>query len=132
MIYEKEWGNPNYKFLSYDVDNLNWNMHYHESFEICFIINGEINIIIDTDCYNLKQNDSVIIFPRQLHSYETAQRHTRNFQPGYKKQIFPARSSTFPYTIHCWSGFTANASPFTHSFDGKFFTSSSESGRFEQ
>ena len=87
MIYEKEWGNPNYKFLSYDVDNLNWNMHYHESFEICFIINGEINIIIDTDCYNLKQNDSVIIFPRQLHSYETAQRHTRNFQPGYKKQI---------------------------------------------
>ena len=73
MIYEKEWGNPNYKFLSYDVDNLNWNMHYHESFEICFIINGEINIIIDTDCYNLKQNDSVIIFPRQLHSYETAQ-----------------------------------------------------------
>lgn len=73
MMYEKEWENPNYKFLSYDVDNLNWNIHYHESFEICFIINGEINITIDTVCYNLKQNDSVIIFPRQLHSYETMQ-----------------------------------------------------------
>ena len=71
MMYEKEWENPNYKFLSYDVDNLNWNIHYHESFEICFIIDGEINITIDTVLYNLKQNDSVIIFPRQLHSYET-------------------------------------------------------------
>lgn len=71
MMYEKEWENPNYKFLSYDVDNLNWNIHYHESFEICFIIDGEINITIDTVLYNLKQNDSVIIFPRQFHSYET-------------------------------------------------------------
>ena len=53
------------------MDNLNWNIHYHESFEICFIIDGEINITIDTVLYNLKQNDSVIIFPRQLHSYET-------------------------------------------------------------
>ena len=59
MMYEKEWENPN------------WNIHYHESFEICFIIDGEINITIDTVLYNLKQNDSVIIFPRQLHSYET-------------------------------------------------------------
>jgi len=71
MMYEKEWENPNYQFLSYDVDNLNWHMHYHESFEICFIKEGEINIIIDTVGCNLKQGDSVIIFPRQLHSYET-------------------------------------------------------------
>ena len=42
----------------------------HESFEICFIIDGEINITIDTVLYNLKQNDSVIIFPRQLDVYK--------------------------------------------------------------
>ena len=71
MMYEKEWENPNYKFLSYDVDDLNWHIHYHESFEICCITDGEINITIDTVRYNLKRDDSVIIFPRQLHSYET-------------------------------------------------------------
>lgn len=70
-MYEKEWENPNYRFLSYDIDNLNWHIHYHESFEICFIIEGEINITIDTLHYDLKKNDSVIIFPRQLHSYKT-------------------------------------------------------------
>lgn len=72
MMYEREWENPKYKFLSYDVDNLNWHIHYHESFEICFVTDGEINIAIDNVLYNLKVNDGVIIFPRQLHSYETA------------------------------------------------------------
>ncbi len=74
MMYEKEWENPNYKFLSYDVDNLNWNIHYHESFEICYIWDGAINITIDDTLYNLSEGKAVIIFPRQLHSYETVKR----------------------------------------------------------
>lgn len=71
MLYEKEYENPNYKFLSYDVDNLNWHIHYHESFEICYITDGEIKITIESVLYNLKQGDCVVIFPRQLHKYET-------------------------------------------------------------
>lgn len=70
-MYEKEWENPNYKFLSYDADNLNWHIHYHESFEICYILSGEIDITIDNILYNLTSGNAVIIFPRQLHSYET-------------------------------------------------------------
>lgn len=73
MMYEKEWENPNYRFLSYDTYNLNWHIHYHESFEICFVTQGEINITIDSVCYNLKKGGGVIIFPRQLHSYETTE-----------------------------------------------------------
>lgn len=71
MMYEKEWENPNYKFLSYDADNLNWHIHYHESFEICYILDGEISITIDNTLYKLTSGDAVIIFPRQLHCYET-------------------------------------------------------------
>lgn len=84
MIYEREWDNPNYKFLSYTVDDLKWNIHFHESFEICYVIDGEINITIDTVVYDLKQGDSVIIFPRQLHSYETvisSKMHIITFMP---------------------------------------------------
>ncbi len=73
MMYEKEWENPNYKFLSYDVDNLNWHIHYHESFEICYIVDGKINITIDNVLYDLASGNAVIIFPRQLHSYETTE-----------------------------------------------------------
>lgn len=71
MIYEKEWEDPNYKFLSYPADNLNWHIHFHESFEICFVLDGKINIRISDTDYFLKKNDAVIIFPHQLHKYET-------------------------------------------------------------
>lgn len=71
MIYEKEWDNPNYIFLSYDADNLNWYTHFHESFEICHVIEGQINITIESVSYTLKKGGTVIIFPRQLHSYKT-------------------------------------------------------------
>ncbi|MCC8169403.1 MAG: AraC family transcriptional regulator [Oscillospiraceae bacterium] len=71
MIYEKEWENPNYKFLSYKTEDLNWYIHFHESFEICYVTDGEINITIGNTDYFLKKGDSVIIFPHQLHKYET-------------------------------------------------------------
>lgn len=74
MLYEKEWENPNYKFLSYDIDNLNWHIHYHESFEICYVLSGEIDISINNEMYSLCTGESVMIFPRQLHSYKTAHR----------------------------------------------------------
>jgi len=84
--YEKEWGNPKYKFLSYPVDGLNWNIHFHESFEICFMLCGAMNIGIDKKVYKLHKNDAVIIFPRQIHSYESignSTMHIITFMPGF-------------------------------------------------
>ena len=71
MIYEREWSNPDYVFLSYEVDGLNWHLHFHETFEICYIISGSIKIVIDKTSYILEKGDGAIIFPRQLHSYES-------------------------------------------------------------
>ncbi len=84
MIYEKEWENPNYKFLSYTTENLSWYIHFHESFEICFVIDGEINICIGRTEYSLKKGGSVIIFPHQLHKYKTesySKLHIITFMP---------------------------------------------------
>lgn len=67
----ESWGSNKEKFLSYVIDNLNWQIHFHSDFEICYILDGQINIMIDNTMYNLKKDDGVIIFPRQLHSYET-------------------------------------------------------------
>lgn len=84
MIYEREWSNPNYEFSTYTVENLNWHLHFHEVFEICYVISGRIKITIDKEDYNLKNGDGVIIFPRQLHRYESAhdsKMHMITFMP---------------------------------------------------
>ena len=70
-MYEKEWANQRSKFLSYTVENLSWHLHFHAAFEICLVLRGIIEITVDGAVYTLKKNESIIIFPRQLHSYKT-------------------------------------------------------------
>ncbi len=90
MIYEKEWANPNYKFLSYETENLNRYIHFHESFEICFVTEGEIDICIGEREYHLRSGEAVVIFPRQLHRYTTAEYsrlHIITFMPELVPQF---------------------------------------------
>ncbi len=71
MVFTNELSDPLFEFHTYTIENLNWYTHFHESFEICFVIEGSIDIKIGTKLYTLKKNDGLIIFPKQLHSYET-------------------------------------------------------------
>ncbi|MCD8391088.1 MAG: AraC family transcriptional regulator [Firmicutes bacterium] len=84
MIYEKEWENPDYKFLSYKTENLSWYIHFHVSYEICYVTDGEMTVTIGGNEYFLKKGDAVIIFPYQLHKYETkefSRLHIITFMP---------------------------------------------------
>ncbi len=99
IIYAKEWENPNYKFLSYTVDSLNWHLHFHESFEICFVTDGETDITVEGVCYRLKKNDGLIIFPRQLHRYESrGESHMRiiTFLPDLVPEFTKSYKNTVP------------------------------------
>lgn len=71
IAFENELTNPLYMFNTYCVENMNLYMHFHESYEICYVLDGSIDIIIDSELYSLGRGDGVILFPRQLHSYDT-------------------------------------------------------------
>lgn len=96
--YEKEWANSFQPFLSYTIDNLNWHIHFHSAFEICYILDGEINITIDENCYALKKNDAVIIFPRQLHSYET-EKHSIMHHISFSQELVDEFTNTYKNMI---------------------------------
>ena len=84
--YEREWANPNYRFLSYSVDGLNFKPHFHESYEICYAVSGGIDITINETLYSLSEGEAVIIFPRQIHSYksdENSVTHIITFMPSF-------------------------------------------------
>ena len=51
--------------------NFKFPMHLHQSFEVITVLKGEMKIIIDDSEYWLKNGDSVLIFPHQLHSIES-------------------------------------------------------------
>ncbi len=48
--------------------NFNYPTHLHQSFEFITVTSGEMQINIDDRRYSLKEGDSVLVFPHQLHS----------------------------------------------------------------
>lgn len=70
-FFENELSSPVYRISSYYIENLSWGVHFHKSFEICFVAEGGFNVTVGSEVYELKENDAVILFPYQLHSYET-------------------------------------------------------------
>ncbi|MBO5454491.1 MAG: AraC family transcriptional regulator [Clostridia bacterium] len=48
--------------------NFNFPTHLHQSFEFIVVLSGEMHVAVDNNLYKLKEWDSVLIFPHQLHS----------------------------------------------------------------
>ena len=49
----------------------NYPTHWHNSTEIIYVLEGSINISIDTDSFTLKENEVEIINPDECHSFSS-------------------------------------------------------------
>lgn len=54
-------------------ENLNFWPHLHQSFEFFLVTKGEAKVIVDQKEYELKPEQAVLIFPYQVHSYQSEQ-----------------------------------------------------------
>ncbi len=53
-------------------ENFSFPVHLHNSFEIITVLSGEMTVEIDNALYPLKQGESVLVFPNQLHSLQSS------------------------------------------------------------
>ncbi|NLJ31851.1 MAG: AraC family transcriptional regulator [Clostridiales bacterium] len=42
--------------------------HWHNSFEILYVLNGSLGVDLDNQCYLLRSGDFILIHPRRIHS----------------------------------------------------------------
>lgn len=76
--YEKHHSSSiNYIYRQYDT-NLEFGSHFHDSFELIYVFEGEIIVFIEKEKYNLKKNQCLLILPNQIHSYMT-ETHSKTF-----------------------------------------------------
>lgn len=52
-------------------ENFNFPSHIHDSFEIITVTDGEIMVNVDDKQYEVKKNESILVFPNQIHSLTT-------------------------------------------------------------
>lgn len=70
ITYEKHRSAINYLYRQYD-ENLQFHSHFHESFELIYVYEGEISVVIEKEIYTIKKGQCLLIMPNQIHSYFT-------------------------------------------------------------
>lgn len=71
MFYQfNHLGSPDYLKVEYDED-FNFPLHLHQCFEFVAVLSGEMQITVDKNEYILKENEALMIFPNQIHSFKS-------------------------------------------------------------
>ena len=88
LKYESYHFGENTLFSHYHPTSLNYPIHLHRSFEFIYIIDGNIEISINSRSFNLKKNDCILILPYEVHSLSTKEYSNASiciFSPEYIK-----------------------------------------------
>ncbi len=77
MIYEFSNFGTTQDYFSKSGENLSFYDHMHNSFELFFVLEGEMKVTINDYEYTLTEGEAVLIFPNQAHSYSSEKsKHT--------------------------------------------------------
>lgn len=68
MFYEERLFGDEIPYGAWTVEGYSFPLHFHRSFEVANLIEGNVNLQIDGIDYEVKETDTVIIFPEQIHS----------------------------------------------------------------
>jgi len=68
MFYESKHLGKNGYFCREEGTNYCFPTHMHSAFELIVILEGSMDVTIDSKVYTLEKNEAVLIFPHQLHS----------------------------------------------------------------
>ena len=71
FFYENNLFGDENLYIHNHIEDFRFHAHFHRSYELVCVRRGVINIHIDDNLYNAKEGDTLLIFPNQIHSYET-------------------------------------------------------------
>lgn len=89
MFYQIEHISTPEHFVVEKNCNYSFPPHIHQCFEVITINEGAMNVTVDEKTYTLNKNESIFIFPNQIHSLDsTESMHTLCiFSPDFVKQF---------------------------------------------
>ncbi len=91
MFYEfKHLGSPDY--LKVEMGNdFSFPVHLHQCYEVIVILEGEMEIMVESSKHILKQGEGLLIFPNQLHSLKST--HSKHVLCIFSPRLVQAYST---------------------------------------
>lgn len=112
MLYQySHFGTAEYFRKEYG-ENFSFPVHLHNSFEIITVLSGEMTVTVDDTAYTLKNGESVLVFPNQLHSLQS--RDSKHmlciFSPELVNAYYSKLRSKLPINnLVCFDGYLIKA-----------------------
>ncbi len=74
--------------------DFNFPAHLHNNFEFITVLEGEMDVTVDKHLYSLKQGESLLVFPNQVHDFVTRE-HSKHFLCIFSPKLVQAYSTLF-------------------------------------
>lgn len=76
--------------------NIDYNFpaHLHNNFELINVTSGEMEVTVDKITYSLKEGESLLVFPNQVHEFATP-KHSSHFLCIFSPKLVQAYSVSF-------------------------------------
>ncbi len=58
-------------YAAFQARNHSYSCHFHRCFELLAVVDGRLSVTVDEKEYMLTEGDIILVFPNQLHSFET-------------------------------------------------------------
>lgn len=88
--------------------DFNFPAHLHNNFEYITVLDGEMDITVDKQLYSLKQGESLLVFPNQVHSFVTRE-HSKHFLCIFSPKLVQAYSTMFTERVPVSNRFTVDS-----------------------
>ena len=85
-------------FKREEGENFNYPLHLHQSFELIYLEDGEMTVTVNNTPYRLQKNETLFLFPNQIHSIQsTHSKHTLFiFSPHIIQSFFMEKNGKLP------------------------------------
>lgn len=94
MFYEHKRSQMGDRLTFITDRNLCFPPHLHDSFEYVYVTSGVVRITVDGAAYTLKAGEALLIFPNQIHEYET-QGESSHFLALFSPQLVRTYSKAY-------------------------------------
>ena len=70
IYYQQDNSRGNHNYNAYVYENLSFAFHFHKNMELLYVLEGEVELLLDSRQETVKAGEYALIFPNQIHSYQ--------------------------------------------------------------
>lgn len=71
IVYQGHNSGGNHNYNAFFYDDCHWYLHFHKNYELAFVLDGQTELILGSQTFQMHPGDFALVLPYELHGYRT-------------------------------------------------------------